>query len=178
MKEVVLYIAMSLDGFIADREGGVEWLAGDGTDPENPGSYPEFYETVDTVILGYRTYRQVAYELFPQAWIYRGKKSYVITHRKLESTEEIVFTDRDPGDLVGELRGGQGPGIIWVCGGAAVANQLLEADLVDRLWVSVIPTVLGGGVPLFSQSPVEKKLTLLSTRQYNGIVDLVYGRRG
>ncbi len=93
MCKVILYIAMSLDGYIADRDGGVAWLDGDGSDCGHPGSYPDFIQTVDTVVLGYRTYHQIISELSPENWVYRGLKSYVFTHRKLLSTEEILFTD-------------------------------------------------------------------------------------
>ncbi len=73
MRKTILYIAMSLDGYIADRDGGVAWLAGDGSSPDHPGSYPRFYESIDTVILGYATYRQIVTELFPDGWIYQGE---------------------------------------------------------------------------------------------------------
>ena len=84
---------MSLDGYIADKDGGVSWLSGDGSDPENAGSYNSFIQTVDTVILGYKTYHQVTTELSPDVWPYADKMSYVITHNNLESKENLVFCD-------------------------------------------------------------------------------------
>ena len=81
MRKVVIYIAMSLDGYIADKNGSVSWLGGDGSDKDNFGSYPEFIETVDTVILGYTTYNQIVTELSPDVWPYDGKATYVPTHR-------------------------------------------------------------------------------------------------
>lgn len=176
MSKIVLYIAMSLDGYIADRSGGVEWLGGDGSDPDNQGSYPEFYETVDVVILGYKTYHQIAAELFPDKWYYSGKKSYVLTHRKIESTDEIIFTDREPAKLLTELKENIS-GNIWICGGADIVNQLIKCDMIDTYCMSVIPTILGKGTSLFDKHDVERKLKLVSTRQYDGIVDLVYERR-
>lgn len=117
MREVVLYIGMSLDGFIADPAGGVDWMQGDGSEPEHPGSYPEFFRTVDTVLLGYRTYRQITTELSPDTWAYSGKKTYVLTHRTLPPQEEIVFTDLPAGELLKKLKQQDGERI-WVCGGA------------------------------------------------------------
>ena len=83
MRNVILYIAMSLDGYLADANGGVAWLDGDGSDSLHPGSYEAFSETVDTVLMGYRTYRQIVTELSPETWPYCGKTTYVWTHREL-----------------------------------------------------------------------------------------------
>lgn len=176
MRKVVLYIAMSLDGFIAEKSGGVEWLKGDGSQPDSLGSYPAFYESIDTVILGYTTYHQVVTELFPEGWIYSGKKSYVLTHKNLQSTEDIVFTDRNLKELLLDLKG-EDSGDIWICGGANIIAQLLEFDLIDRFCISVIPMILGEGIPLFQNRLVQKELRLLSTYHYDGIVDLVYESR-
>lgn len=176
MRKIVLYIAMSLDGFIAEQSGGVDWLKGDGSEPDSKGSYPAFYESIDTVILGYNTYHQVATELFPEKWIYSGKKSYVLTHKDLPDTEHIVFTKRNPGELLADLKGTEG-GDIWICGGADIVNQLLELDLIDRYCISIIPMILGRGIPLFQNRSVQRALRLISTCSYDGIVDLVYEPR-
>lgn len=177
MRSVILYIAMSLDGYIADKHGGVGWLAGDDGDTENMGSYPEFIKTVDTVLLGYNTYRQIVTELSPGNWFYRGMQSYVFTHQQLKDEEEIRFTAQNPMELVRALK--QMPGKnIWVCGGAQVVHQLMEEDCIDRYHISMIPSLLGEGIPLFNRRPVENKLKLLFTKSYGGIVDLVYAPRG
>ena len=63
MGKIVLYLAMSVDGYIADEQGGVGWLGGDGSEPGAPGSYPAFYETVDTIVMGWTTYHQIITEL-------------------------------------------------------------------------------------------------------------------
>lgn len=176
MRKVVLYIAMSLDGFIADESGKVDWLGGQ--DPENQemGSYPDFIKTVDTVILGWKTYHQIVTELSPDNWVYEGLKSYVITHRKANSTDEIVFTDTNIDILIKELKEQKGKDI-WICGGASIVNQLIKCDLIDRYMITVIPTILGKGIRLFEGDLPERKLNLISTVQYNGMTDLVYERR-
>ncbi len=176
MRKVVLYIAMSLDGYLADKHGGVAWLAGDGSDPENPGSYPGFMDTIDTVILGYQTYHQIVTELFPDSWVYSGKKSYVLTHKAPASTDDIIFTDGDIQELISELKSQSGKDI-WLCGGASVVNQFLALGLIDVFCISIIPTILGNGIRLFSKHPEETDLQLISTRSYNGITDLVFRRR-
>ncbi len=173
MRKVKLYIAMSLDGYVADKNGGVSWLSGDNSDPTNMGSYPEFIETIDTVILGYKTYHQIVSELSPDVWAYAGKKSYVLTSRNCENTEEITFINGEVSTLISQLKEQDGKDI-WICGGANIAQQCLEKGLVDEVTLSIIPTILGGGVSLFSQLEKEEKLALLSTKSYNGIVDLTY----
>ena len=176
MRKVVLYIAMSLDGYIADENGGVEWLAGDGSDNDNMGSLPSFMETIDTVILGYKTYYQIVTELSPDNWIYEGKMSYVFTHKNLESKKGIQFTQQNLIDFISQLKVKQGKDI-WICGGAEIVNQLINNDMIDSYCVSIIPTILGKGIKLFHMFNNERKLQLISTQCYNGIVDLVYCRR-
>jgi len=176
MRKVVLYIAMSLDGYIADQNGGVAWLMGDGSDVSNQGSYPGFIETIDTVILGYSTYHQVITELSPEKWVYPGKTSYVLSHKKLSSSEEIIFTDERLDTLITRLRNENGKDI-WICGGASIVNQLIAYDLIDRYWITIIPTILGSGVRLFDIHDKAMSLKLISTQSYNGMTDLVYERR-
>lgn len=173
MRKVVLYIAKSLDGYIADSNGGVTWLTGQDEENTDPGSYPEFIKTVDTVILGYKTYHQVTTELSPDTWVYAGMKSYVVTSRKIESTDEIIFTNENLVDLISSLKNKEGKDI-WICGGASIANQLLELNLIDEFHISIIPTILGNGIRLFEEHNKEVKLELINTRNYNGIVDLQY----
>ncbi len=176
MRKVTLFIAMSLDGYIADKDGGVDWLNGQEEDGENMDTYSEFIKTIDTIIMGWNTYHQVITELSPEEWIYPEQISYVITHREIPSTERIHFTSESPCDLVKRLREEEGNGI-WICGGASIVRQLMETDLIDTLHISVIPTLLGDGVRLFGPLEKEQKLRLVKTQSYNGITDLVYEKR-
>ncbi len=173
MRKVIAYIAVSIDGYVADKKGGVSWLSGDGSDESNFGSYPEFIDTVDTVILGYSTYHQITTELSPDEWAYKGKKSYVLTHRQLDNTDEIIFTDMDIKALIADLKSEEGKNI-WICGGANIIQQFHEKDLIDEYTLSVIPTILGGGIKLFDELNEKTLLTLKSVNSYNGIVDLTY----
>lgn len=79
-------------------------------------------------------------------------------------------------DLVKELKN-KDSGDIWICGGAKIVNPLIASDMIDRYCISIIPTILGDGVRLFSTHDIEHKLSFVSSREYNGIVDLVYKRR-
>ncbi len=176
MRKVTLFIAMSLDGYIADKDGGVDWLNGQEEDGENMDTYSEFIKTIDTIIMGWNTYHQLTSELSPEEWVYPEQVSFVITHREIPSTERIRFTSESPCDLVKRLREEEGNGI-WICGGASIVRQLMETDLIDTLHISVIPTLLGDGVRLFGPLEKEQKLRLVKTQSYNGITDLVYEKR-
>lgn len=176
MRKVVLFIAISLDGYIADANGGVDWLSGQGDDSENMDTYSEFVKDIDTVIMGWNTYHQVVTELSPKEWIYSDLKTYVVTHKLSDSSEQICFTDESPTDLVKKLKAENGKDI-WICGGAAIVHQLICADLIDKYYISVIPTLLGNGIRLFGEFPKERKLSLTKTQHYNGITDLIYERR-
>lgn len=176
MRKVVLFIAMSLDGYIADRNGNVDWLNGQSGNEENIDTYSIFIKDVDIVVMGWNTYHQIVTELSPSEWVYDGLTSYVITHRELSSTNSIIFTGKDTCDLVNELKQKQGKNI-WICGGANIVQQLIKADLIDEYYISVIPTILGSGIRLFGTSPKEIKLKLIHTQMYNGIAELIYMRR-
>lgn len=99
MRKVILYIAMSLDGYIADKDGGVEWLTGQDKEAENEDTYSEFIKGIDTVVMGRTTYDQVREELSPEIWPYEQLTSYVITHKNEGSTENIKFVREDPSEL-------------------------------------------------------------------------------
>lgn len=111
MRKVVLFIAMSLDGYIADKHGNVDWLNGQDMNVENIDTYSVFVQDVDTVIMGWDTYYQIVNELSTEEWIYADLTSYVITHRKLPSKKEIFFTGKSPSTLVKELKNKEGKGI-------------------------------------------------------------------
>ncbi|MGF0032252.1 dihydrofolate reductase family protein [Bariatricus sp. SGI.154] len=178
MRKVILYIAISLDGYIADKNGKVDWLNEYGSDEDMEGAdgYSLFLKKVDTVVMGYNTYHQIVTELSPEQWVYEGLKSYVITHNKIPSNSEIMFVNSSPGDLIKNLKKESGKDI-WICGGANIINQLMQEELIDRFHISVIPTILGNGIKLFDEIDNEVKLDFVQTRSGNGIVELVYEHR-
>lgn len=176
MGKIVLYLAMSVDGYIADAQGGVDWLGGDGSRPDATGSYPAFYETVDAIVMGWSTYHQIVTQLSPDNWPYEGRPCYVVTHREESDWDVICFWKDGLTALADKLKA-QYEGNIWICGGASVAGQLLKEGRIDQLWLSVIPVVLGNGLRLFPELSQALPLKLVGTQQYNGIVDLIYEKR-
>lgn len=173
MRKVVLFIAMSLDGYIADKQGGIDWLIQQDPNIEENTQYLKFIKDIDTVLMGYTTYHQVTTELSPDVWFYEDMMTYVYTHKKLESKQNIIFTDQDLGNLISDLKAKNGKDI-WICGGASIVNQLMDLDLIDTYYITMIPILLGSGIRLFDEHLASKKLKLIKTEVFHGMVDLVY----
>lgn len=173
MRKAILYIALSLDGYIADSKGGIGWL--DELSENHPGDYGyrEFVSGVDTVVMGYNTYRQIAAELSPSAWPYAGMESYVLTHRAIADTADIRFVNRPAQDLISALKRREGKAI-WICGGANVIHQLTEQDCIDEYRLTIMPLLLGQGIRLFGEQEKRVPLTLVSCVTENGAVNCVY----
>lgn len=176
VRKVTLYIAMSLDGYIADSSGNVDWLNGQDSHVENANTYSAFIKDIDTVVMGWKTYHQIATELSPNEWIYSALTSYIITHRVLPSTENLKFVQDDPCRIVQQLKQEPGRGI-WICGGANIVQPLVKAERIDEYYISIIPTLLGAGIRLWGETEKEVKLKWMRTQSYNGITELVYMRR-
>ena len=176
MRKVILYIAMSLDGYIADSGGGVGWLSEYGGSAGDDG-YQEFAAEVDTVVMGMNTYRQITTELSPDEWPYGGMRCFVMTHSPAAAPQgEAVFTDLPPSELVRRLRkiGGRD---IWICGGAETAQALISEDLVDVYRITVVPVILGAGLRLFGGDSGTVPLRLAGVRRSGGLTELTYERQ-
>lgn len=177
MKKVVLYIAVSLDGYITDSRGLVEWIKGQDDAVESEDTFTPFFSNIDTVVMGRKTFDQIVTELSPNRWPYIGATTYVLTHRnEADATGNIRFRNMDACQLVEELRQEAG-GDIWICGGAEVAGRLIEKNMINIYHLAIIPVILGGGVRLFDGSMPKIDLTLIETKKYNGIVEVVYSQR-
>jgi dihydrofolate reductase len=169
---VQLYIAQSLDGFIADAEGGVAWLESFNVEGEDHG-YAAFLSDVAAVVMGATTYSQVM--SWDIAWPYQGLPTWVLTHRELPVPHgaDIRFAQGDVGRLVAHMEG-ETSGNIWLVGGADLVRQFVAARLLDELRLFVAPVLLGGGIPLFQGvEPTDAKL--VGTREFGtGLVELRY----
>lgn len=169
MGKVTYYVAASVDGFIADVEGGVGWL------PESEADdygYGEFYAGVEALAMGRRTYDQV---LGFGEWPYPGKAVYVFTHSPPpEGPEGVRFFQGSALEFARDI-GAKHAGGVWLVGGAGLADQFRQAGLIDEYLVFVVPTILGQGVPLFGGHGPPTALELVSTEAYpDGLVKLHY----
>jgi len=173
-RKVILYIAMSLDGYIAKPDGDISFLSAVEKEGEDYG-YFKFLETVDAVILGRKTYDKVismGYEL-----PYGERNIFVLTRNPKPETNKITFYSESLSELISNLKNKEGLNI-YCDGGAETVHEFLLHDLFDELIISVIPILLGDGIPLFKREFPEKKLHLKkSTTFEKGLVQLHYIRK-
>lgn len=172
-RRLILYIATSLDGYIATRDEDLTFLDSVAREGEDYG-YAEFTAGVDTVLMGRRTYEKVAAMGVPDP--HPGRRLYVITSSPRPARGDIHFHTGDPIELVRRLKGSTGRDI-YCDGGAELANALIAADLVDRYVISTIPVLLGDGIRLFRDGRPQQTLKLLDSRAYpSGLVQNWYER--
>ena len=162
-----LYMALSLDGMIADADGSVEWLnRWDDVDYCTEA----FMDEVDTLIMGRATYDQV---MGFGAWPYAGMRAAVLTSRPLGDAPAGVEGTSDVAGLIAELR--EDGAKVWIVGGAATAATCLALGAVDTVELFLMPVLLGEGVPLFVGDADELPLKLRETRAWpNGVVGVTY----
>lgn len=170
-RKLVLYIAMSLDGYIAAENDDLSFLSAVEQEGEDYG-YAEFINSIDTIILGRKTYDKVISMGHPYPM--HGEKVYVITRSEKPSVGSVEFYSGDLAKLVDLLK--EQPGKNIFCdGGAEIVNLFLKAGLFDEITISIIPVLLGGGVRLFQDGGVEQKLKLVSSKSFpKGLVQLHY----
>jgi dihydrofolate reductase len=174
MTKVTLYIAASLDGYIARNDGGIDWLSILDTEGEDFG-YTAFYESIDAIVLGSKTYEV---GLGFNQWPYPEKKSFVFTQRHFQSDrEDVVFVSEPVKQVLADIEA-QGFKNIWLVGGGALINSFLQHSLIDEYIISTIPIILGGGVRLFPAPSPEEKLELINSIQYpSGLLQAHYRRK-
>ncbi len=164
-----VFIAVSLDGYIARRDGSIDWLASVEREGEDYG-YDRFMSQIDTVVLGRNTYDAV---LDFDGWPFEGKRCVVWTHRPVRARHGEQFFSGRPEALLEQLAR-QGARHVYVDGGTAIRG-FLAAGLVDQLTISLVPIVLGSGIPLFADGMAERALVLEESRAYpTGLMQLRY----
>lgn len=174
-RKVILYIASSLDGYIAQPNDDLSFLGIVQKEGEDYG-YGAFIHAVDTVIIGRKTYDWVLTQVpvFPHA----DKECYVITRTARPTIGNTQFYTGPLKDLIHQLKSQSGQHI-FIDGGAEIVNELLQDKLIDEVVLSIIPVLLGGGTRLFKDGRPEQALALLSSKQFEkGLVQLHYSATG
>lgn len=172
MRRVRYNVAASLDGFIAGPDGEFDWIPNDPT-----VDFAALFARVDTVLLGRRSYELT--RTAPAPWT-PGTRVYVFS-RTLQPEENpgVTIVADDASAVVADLRAETGDGEIWLFGGGMLFGSLLDAGLVDSIEVTIVPVLLGVGVPLLPAGANRTTLALKDTRTYpSGMVTLSYAPRG
>lgn len=167
---VGLFIATTLDGYIATTDDELQWLFD--VQGEGDNGYGHFYEGVNSIIMGRRTYEWLKREQ-PEQWAYKGKQTYVVSQHTFENTAEISFIKlTELHALLSSFKATDQK--IWVVGGGQLIKYFLEQDWVDELQVTVAPVLLGKGIPLFPEGSYSQHLKLVETTTYGQFVELHY----
>jgi len=170
-KKVIVYIAASLDGYIAGPNDDMSFLSLVEQEGEDYG-YADFIKTVDTVIMGRKTYDWVMSHMpeFPHA----DKTAYIITRTPRPDVGKTSFYTGNLPELISRLKSEDGK-TIFIDGGAEIVNELLQAGVIDELIISVIPVLVGNGVRLFNDNRPVQQLKLQSAKQFeSGLMQLHY----
>lgn len=146
MRKIILYIAASIDGRIAEPDGGIEWLSEFPITEEMNYGYKEFMDSIDTIIMGGRSWRELSN--LDAMGAYAGKTVYVISHHNWGDNENVNFIRENIIEQIINLRNESGKDI-WLFGGGELVSMLLAADLIAEMRIAYIPVILGNGIPLF-----------------------------
>ena len=172
-RKLLLYISMSLDGFIATKNDDLSWLSMVEKTGEDYG-YAEFNTRVDTYLVGRKTYDivlKLTGGIFPQASLH---KCYIITRQHRESENGVTFYNGDLETLIHNLKAEEGKHI-YCDGGGEIVKLLMEKNLIDEYIISVIPIILGDGKRLFQGGTPHINIKAMPSKQFeSGLVQLHY----
>ncbi|NET89768.1 MAG: dihydrofolate reductase [Kamptonema sp. SIO1D9] len=171
MPKIILFITCSLDGYIARKSGELDWLSSK-RDSDRDNEYTEFFNQIDTVLMGKNTYQQILdFGEYP----YKGKQGFVFSRtlsgKKDENVEFVQLSEK----FINDLRK-KNQGDIWLIGGAKTIHYFLKHNAIDRLILAIQPIILGDGIPLIiKNSSLELKLDLKKVASYDsGLLQLTY----
>jgi len=181
---VTIHMAASLDGFIARRDGSVDWLetSDEFADGEtmDPAFVEAFLRTIDCYVMGSRTYETaLRFEGQGLGWAYGDKPTFVLTSRNLPRVRDTV--EFYSGDLTQFVNGHLRPAFraVWFVGGGAVSAECLRHGLADEVRYSILPILIGDGIPFFEKLDRDISLHLAAVKAYKtGMVELCYEVRG
>lgn len=147
MNKIILFIATSQDGYIADEQGGVDWLPAPKNEDElREVGYLGLLEQVDTILMGRKSFDQA---LGFGEWAWPDQHTYIFTFQKLTSSLDCAeYTNKSPSEVIAKLKSRQNSKDVWLFGGAALAQSCEQSHLIDLIILTVTPHVFGKGTPL------------------------------
>ena len=176
MRKLSLFIATSLDGYIAKPNDDLSFLKLVEKEGEDYG-YAKFTETIDTLIIGRKTYDYVVKAIGSSHYDTGEKDVYIITRSPRPAVGRTVFYTGELGDLVRQLKSEEGKNI-YCDGGAEVIHELLQQGLIDEMIISIVPVLLGDGTRLFKDGRPEMSLELVRAETFDtGLTQVHYRQR-
>ncbi|MDX2195531.1 MAG: dihydrofolate reductase family protein [Cytophagales bacterium] len=176
MNKTVLYIASSLDGFIARPDGNLDWLTSVPNPQTGDYGYAELLNSIGTTIMGRKTYDEIIG--FGVDWPYYGLSSYVVTtnnNLKIQSPDTYILTENLK-NFVTDLKM-RTEKDIWLVGGGQLITSFINEGILDKMIISVIPKIIGEGLSLFAYKPKETNWKLTEVKSFDtGVVNLTYER--
>jgi dihydrofolate reductase len=169
-RKIILYIASSLDGYIATEDHNLDWLFS--VEGAGDNSISKFLETIDTILLGRITYDWIM-EYEKGEFPYKNKECYVFSKEKRNKTEFVTFIHTDIIEFIGRLKNKHGKNI-WIVGGSELIKTFITEKLIDEMIITIAPVLIGKGIPLFRENNIKTKLILKHVNQYNQFIELHY----
>ncbi|GAB1371954.1 dihydrofolate reductase family protein [Candidatus Kapaibacterium sp.] len=174
LSKVILYIAASIDGYIAGINDDLEWLDNHSNPESLDYGYNEFYKSVGTAIMGRKTYEKVLQ--LSSDWPYKDISSYIatqITDYKTDPSDTFIVNDISP-ELINSLKS-KSDKDIWLVGGGKLTGEFLEKKLLDKMIITYIPIILGAGIKLFEDKIIQSSWSLDGLIKYpNGVYTVSY----
>jgi len=173
MRKIILNLAMSIDGYILDKEGKYDWIKGDGDESLNTPElfdFSKFLDSLDIIVMGRKSYEDIGIE------DYKNKRIIVATRKQMKNYDNVEFVGEDVVDYVCNLRAQDG-GDIWLFGGGVLVDAFLKADVINTFIIGVIPILLGDGTPMFYKDIPRTELHLDKYNVHEGVTVLEYSRR-
>lgn len=176
-RRIILNLAVSLDGFIADKNGGFAWIKGDDdktNDTENQFNFESFTNCVDIIVMGKLAFLDCPKETLDS---FKDKTIYVASNKSLETDySNIIFIKGDITSQIKKLQEEDGKDI-WLFGGAGLVDSFIKEDIIDEYIIGFIPIILGNGRPLFLENNPTINLKLTEYTVQEGIIVSRYVRR-
>lgn len=174
MRKIVLYIATSIDGLIAGENDDIKWLDNFPNPKKSDYGYAQFYDSIDTLLMGGRTFRVI--NKLVEAWPYHEKETYIISRQMTEdpTTPRVSLLGANWINEIRAIKEQKGKDI-WIVGGGEILGELLKYNLVDKMIISHFPVLLGKGKRLFNNDYDSSNWELSRGKYFpNGVVQAEY----
>jgi dihydrofolate reductase len=171
-RNIILYIGTSIDGYIANTDGTLEWL--ESTEVEGDSSYNSLLERIDTVVMGKGTYDVI--RGFDMNYPYSDYENYVFSKSVSGSDEYASFINEDVKNFIKNIK--QQPGKdIWLIGGGNLAHEFFKENLIDEFQLAIAPIILGKGISLYNGDDITLNYTLSKVEKLGQLAMLYYAKK-